>query len=306
MASDFKMTWFYGQASFGWSESWWKNAADINALAAPIEAYSNFRANMLSKRVSLLGIRVSVMKQERSGRIYLPGVTKTSDTGPVMTIPGTGFLDDVTQGSQLLTFDQIRATLRYELVSGTQRLCYRYLDGIPDQVSLTESSVTNFVDPTSWWDGYKAWRLFVKNNFTIHVTKDGTVGENKPIIQWVTQDPAGGLIGAVLDVTTPLVVAKGKEVQVSAVRMNNGAIRSPNGKWIVDSVVVETGVSQTIFLRSSETRDITQIKALGKIRTVKDLYAGFDQMTPYKVGTHKRGGPFGQLRGRLKTRNFVG
>jgi hypothetical protein len=304
--ADFKLTWFYGQAQFGWSESWWKTASNVNALASPIEAATNYRASMLSQRVSLLGLRVSCVKKERTGRVYLPGSSVAiQEGGTVISLPTNGALVDRVQVSDKLTFDQIRACLRYELLSGAQRLSYRYLDGIPDQVSLTESGVVDFSRPPDWWISFKAWSAYMSANFTIHTTRDYTEGESRPIIEWVTKDPAGGPIGAVLDVTTPLAVKKGDKVVVSAVRMRNGAIRSTNGTWTVDSITVQTGVSSTIFLRDSETRDITQIKALGKIRTVKDLLMPFDKITPYSVGTHKRGGPFGQLRGRLRTRNYV-
>jgi len=305
MAADFKITTFYGQGAFGWSESWWKNAATLGALQEPVGVMLALRQAMLSTRVACLGVRISTFRLDRTGRVYAPGISAMFRGGPSITIPEFGSIEDRPTGNDPITFDQVRACLRYEVVDGARRLSYRYLCGIPDQVSLTEPAVTHFGAPATWWLAYNAWRQYMRVNFLIHATKTGAVGETIPIIRWARIDAAAGVIGCVTKAGGPLNPLEGSRVVVTGVRMRARGVRSPNGVWVVDSTANGVAPEQTIYLRGSETRDIAQIKSPGKVRIQQDILVSFDDLFPFRTGIHRRGGPFGQLVGRRTTPQYI-
>lgn len=307
MAVDWKITFYFGQASFGWSESWYKNADDIIALKPAIEGYLKIRADMLGVQVSILGVRCSQVNTARVGRVFIAGLTPITNTDPPvnLTIPEKGNLAEDLAVKDPLSFDQIRACIRVETMAGQRRIGYKYLAGIPDQVSLTEPKVTSYQKPAVWWAAFKRLRAFIPQNLGVYATRLYNGTEDKLIVRWDKADAAPALIGAAINVADPINPGVGVKVALTGVRMKASGIRTPNGSWIVDHTSTGENSTQVIWLRNSELVDVTAIKSLGRIRLATPHIQAVTDLEPFRVGTHKRGGPFGQLRGRQTRKTYL-
>lgn len=305
MPITYKVTQYFSQANFGWSETWWKTVSAYGDLRLPVATLMLRRANMLGTQVNTIGLRISEEGNQRSTRLYEPGASDWVKGGPVIIVPRTGNIVDADFGQGIVGFDQVRACLRYEVLSGTKRLAFRYLCGIPDAVSATESAVTRFTEPAFWWDFYQAWRDWLLANFLIKATRSGADTDFKDIDAWTRSDAAPGnlILQIASDFTPPL--KKSNRIYVSQAKMKASGIRSPNGQWIVESVTPGVGTTVLVELRQSEIIDINYIKYLGKVRAVVKQFVPFSDLFPFRVGTHRRGGPFGQLRGRARSKLYV-
>lgn len=302
----FRISTFYGQAAFGWSETFWRDSPTIEGLHDFVEQLLALRAATLSQRVNFLGVRLSEDGNKRSSRLFIAGTTEMVKNGPVLAVPPNGLLADRPSGQDPLTFDQVRAALQLEVLIGSRRLAFRYFCGIPDQVSGSEPDVTNFGKPASWWTAFNAWRNYASTNFTVRTTRTYAAGEDRPITKWVQQDAAPGLVGIQTDFAPALSPKNTDKVTVTGARLRAPGFKSPNGVWQVDSVVNGVAPTQTIYLRNSTSLDITQIITPGTVRIQVKAFVTITDLKPFRVGIHKRGGPFGQLLGRRKTTKLVG
>lgn len=302
----FKVTTYYQQAHFGWSETWYRNANTITDLKDPLTNLLQKRRDMLTSIHLFSGVRISQEGVTRSGQVLLPGIsTLQGDEYPV-PVPYTGAKELGTLITSDIRPDQIRAALQLVIKAGTASLGIRYLAGIPDDVSRFEPGTTNFVNPSWWWQAYAAWRTAIINSWLVKVQVKTGAGTPQMISTWQKQATGGQLIGAVLPLGVSITVAPGDRVVVTGVRTRAGGQRGANGQWVVDSVTAGTSsTSQVIYLLNSAAIEPANFISLGKIRKQVYDYIAPSWITPHRVGTHRRGRPFGLLRGRVSTRRYA-
>lgn len=143
-----KVSLLFDDGRSGWSETYWKNAADLTALLVLAKGMAQARAQLLGFGASILEARVSDVGAATPALKRISQVAILS--GPQSTslvLNNSGFKVDIASTSLLVRF------------TGTSGRRYmRHLSGIPD--SLTQQDVQNGFSTTDpFWVG--VWNNFV-------------------------------------------------------------------------------------------------------------------------------------------------
>lgn len=298
------MTWFFGQAQSGWSETLWFPNGRGTQFYAELEELSAKRVDMLAANHNLLACRITDEGANRWTRLIVAGKSTRIDAGlPFILLPSRGKEDGV--GSDLEgPPDQVRAALQTEVVKDGQRIGLRYLAGIPDAISLTEPNTMDSDFGKKWWKLFNAWRVeLLTSGWAIQAIDKGT---NFPLINVITyrlRAAAPSVLGVVIPTSAAWTHTIGKKVALQGVKMTRRGLPSPNKTWIIDGVEADVPNAQrTIWLRGTESFDPDTFMTLGKVRAIEKAYVVPTHLEPLRVGIHKRGKPFGSPVGRRKTR----
>jgi len=283
----FRITTFFEQSGLGWSETWWHNADTMVSLASPLNNLLSARAKLLNADHKFSGVRVATYGVARKSRSFLPGPNAVSESVQVV-VPPQGTYPVPSAG---LPADQVRAVMQYECMVDALSLGTRYLSGIPDELSKTENNTVNFNSPVQWWQLWKNYVTTIKTSgFGIDVQTRGAANPDKPIIGYVRNALAPGLLGAVFALGSSPATARGSRVALRGAKMLNNGLKSPNGTWVVDSVVEDAPNSTvTVFLQNSAAFDPLSIKTLGAMRPILKGIVAPTLIDVRRVGTHKRG-----------------
>lgn len=299
-----RVTYFFGQASSGWSETWWHPDGLTTSLWDRITSFAEKRVAMLNTHHNLLAARVSEEGANRFTRLVLAGKrTRIDNGGKDVTLPGRGKEDGV-GGDIEGPPDQVRSAMQIEVIRLGKRIGLRYLAGFPDDISLTEPATLNTDFAKQWWKLFGAWRLQVINDgWTI---KELDKGAGFPLIAVQTyrlREAAPSVLGVVISSAQPFPNVVGQKVALQGVRTVSRGGWSPNGTYFIDGIDNNEMTGQrTIWLRGSEGYDPSDFATLGKVRAVSYTYVAPTWLEPLRVGVHKRGKPFGSPVGRRKIR----
>jgi hypothetical protein len=304
MSVPVRVTWFFGQAQSGWSETLWFPNGRGTQFYAELQELTVKRVDMLAANHSLLAVRVTDEGANRWTRLIVADKPTRIDAGlPIIKLPGRGKEDGV--GSNLEgPPDQVRAALQTEVVRDGQRIGLRYLAGIPDSITETEPKTFNDDFTKTWWKLFNNWRVeLLTSGWAIQALNKGT---NFPLIDVITyrlRAAAPSVLGVTISTSAAWTHTIGKKVALQGVKMTRRGLESPNKTWIIDGVESDVPNAQrTIWLRGTEAFDPDTFMTLGKIRAVEKSYVVPTHLEPLRVGIHKRGKPFGSPVGRRPTR----
>lgn len=299
----YRFTMFFGQDKLGWSETYYKQATSVTEIAPQLTAFMASRCAILTDIHKVDAVRMSTEGNQRQSKLFTPGPAEIAP-GVFCTLP---FQGSYPVGSQRLAYDQVRACIQLDLSKLGIRQSIRYLDGIPDETTATENASLNFGNPPVWWNLYRQWITYWKNNGWAIKFYDKSGGNpERRIDRWVVRAAAPNIAGIVVNDATPVDVVVGDRLKIRGVKMKYDGIRSPNGTWIVDEVLAPAVPgTQTIYLRSATDFDTTLIKSLGFARKLKFDYLVPDVIEGLRAGIHKRGKRFGTPLGRKKTIRYA-
>jgi len=300
----YRVTTFFGQANMGWSETWWTTQSTLNNALKVSSNLIGFRNDLLTQQHSILAVRVATEGSKAQSQLLLPGNQTLGNGGETINVPANG---DYPEGSSSLQYDQVRANLHCIYLLGGRRLSLRYMVGIPDVSSKTESATLDGINPAQWWLKWRQYHNYLMNaGWQIKCLERGSGNPERKIRRWVTRGTPPDVAGVQLAPGTTVAVEVGDEVQIKGVKMSSDGIRTPNRKWVVEDLIAGTSENgPTIYLRGSEGIDPSTIRILGTFRPVKYEYLTFDDYRALRVGVHKRGKAFGSPVGRAKTKRFA-
>lgn len=300
-----RVTYYFGQGSGGWSETWWHPDGISTSIWKRIEDLAKARVGALNTQHELVGVRVSEEGGDRFTRLFLGGgVTTINANSGTIDLPGRGAQEVISGKIQEGPPDQLRAAMHLEIIRGGRRIALRYLAGIPDSISLTENPTINKNPIQGWWDLFGNWRSKVlADGWTIKQLDKTAAFPLIAVQTYRLRDAAPSVLGVVIDSAQPWTIAVGGKVALQGVRMREAGWATPNKTYFVDGVEVNSTLGQrTIWLRASEGYDPSIFATLGKIRGVSYTYVAPEWIEPIRVGIHKRGKAFGSPVGRRKTR----
>lgn len=303
--SRYRCTWFYNQAQTGWSETWWTpDGISVTDLATKIRALTDARARMLTKAHILLAVRVSIEGVRRQTRLFIPPGFSFAQGSLVLPLRGDGVYDAT---SATRKSDQVRAAIQMEMRRQNEQISLRYLVGFPDIVSTTEPGALDRTVAQTWWDDLdNYYTVLFRDGWQIKRRSPVTVDPEHVVESWRLQAAAPGYIGFVLPgaVATGFVV--GGKVHVRNTRMRSPGLRSLNGEWYIDAIDSTLVPGKNVhWLRNSAGYDPADMTHPGTVQRVAYEYVAPDGYSPRRVGVHKRGRPFGLLRGRVTQKRYV-
>lgn len=307
MAGIYRVTSFFQQGSFGWSESWYLNAPSDSRLAASITRVMAMRMRLLNIQHTCGGVRISKEGDARYSRMILSGEDKEfNSAGVKISIPVKGS-SDIRGGQVEGPPDQVRAALQLEVIKEHRRVSLKYLAGFPDDISGTEPGTINKPPVHPWWDMFDDWKaVIISEGWSIKMIDKSAENLSLPVLNFTVRQNAPGVLGVQLPLNIPWTTGVGERCTLSGVRMRSDGIRSPNGTWTVDMVeTFQQAGMRIVYLRNALGFDPADIKTLGRVRSKKYVYAVPDLIAPYRIGIHKRGKPFDTPRGRVKVRTYV-
>ncbi len=299
----YRITAFFGQSNMGWSESYYYGTDSLTQLADQVNVLLQSRVDLLTTIHEIDGVRISIEGDHRKSKLVTAGPNEISP-GVFINVPAKGTYPG---GSQAIKYDQVRACMQIILAKTGVNLGRRYFDGVPDELTATENDSLNTGNPPLWWSKWNSFRSMWKNRGFAIKCLDKTAGNpERQIIRWVLRDTAPNVLGAVLNSAFALEVGVGDNIFVRGVKNKYSGIRSPNGKWVVDSIAVDDiAGTQTIYLRNATAFDPNIIKVLGFARKAKYVYTVPDVIETSRAGIHKRGKRFGTPVGRTATIRYA-
>lgn len=170
--------------------------------------------------------------------------------------------------------------------------------GIPDSLIRTDPEGPALVAVGAWWDAFKVWRSYLINNGWGWIGRQRTPA--KPVIKWQTQAVTGLLQAVLADADASFVL--NDLVLVSRVRVRMKGQRSPNGGPYQIRERSSAGGQTTYTLACTEAILPGNVCFSGTMREYALDIIPVEAADILKQGSHRRGGPFGLSRGRVKTR----
>jgi hypothetical protein len=297
----FRFTSYFQHANFGFSETVWKVGSSIQETFAAYNQLLTRRCKLIPDFMGHIATRISEEGVNRRTRLLLPGNNQLVQGGTVFNVPEKG---SYAPGGSAYPPDQIRAALQVELTKNGVFLSRKYMSGIPDKVSKTETGTLDLLNPPDWWGFWRDWsNYFTSNGFAIKSIDKTVANPERMIARYITRGEIPFQLGLVLPLEAALTVVQGDSVFLRAVKMKTVGLESPNGKWIVDEVENSALLqTQTVWLRNALGYDPGQFETLGKVRKVQYVYEAPDLIQQMRVGVHKRGKPGLTPAGRVKTR----
>lgn len=299
-----RVTFYFGQAQTGWSETWWYPPGISTALYAKTEIHARNRVDMLVANHTLIAVRITEEGANRSTRLFLSGgETLIDGTGQFINLPSRGKEDGVGTAVEGPP-DQVRAAMHLEVIKNGRRIGLRYLAGIPDKVSLTEDPTLGGSVQSIWWEHFAKYRqMLVNEGWAIKALDKGPDYPLIDVIGYRLRAAAPSVLGVVIPLAQPWTNTQGKKAALQGVKMVRRGLASPNKTWIIDGTEVDTpNGTRTVWLRGTEEFDPSTFLTLGKVRAVSHTYVVPTLIEPIRVGIHKRGKPFGSPVGRRVTR----
>lgn len=301
----YRMTMFFEQSGFGWSETYYTPNATGTQAAFKVQKMLDLRKEMLPPTVGIVGVRLADESFQRRSIFLVPRSGHQWPTnGVTLNVPGAGSFTVTGERDQ----DQVRAALQYRVQFDTDRSTTRYIATIPDLLSKTEFNSLDFAAVPEW---SKKLNLFYtelqSGGWLVRARKFTGDFAVKNVLTWRYKESTTGVIGVEVENTDALNVKAGDRVHIRNVRRTKTSRQgSMNGVWVVHSVVPgSTGVPQQIYLRTSEGLSPSDMKDPGKIQKVGfDLFP-IEAATSVRLGIHKRGKPSLTPRGRRLTRLFL-
>lgn len=305
----YRVSFNFAELGFGWSEAWYTRAQVSEASMGQLaRTYVDYRLQMLRNFAHFTGARlaevpnsVTILPGIRSSRLLIPGDNKypTQDDKLVMPEFGTYVKETDSEG-----MEQLRSNLQLRLAWGTTSTT-RYLVGVPDALSVTETGTVDFGKAPIWGGKYIQWANFVKANFAIAARSS------------LTDDPLFAVRGVAKDTSTPsklIIVFQalsnpgwevGQLIQLSGMRLKKDQPKvSINGRYHLDkfdaNVPASTFYSAT--LREATGVDPSVIKVFGTIRRIVKVRTSLTIIDGFRLGIHKRGRPSLTPRGRRLSR----
>lgn len=298
--SVYRVTFFWGQATDGASETYWTPDMSSVSAAKATESMLALRVAMMNTNQYVQGVRVALEGAVRRSSVMIPTKGIFADSGQWINIPAAGTITPTgTNGSA----DQYRAVLQHQWGFNDNRRTMRYLSGIPDAISATEPATLNFNAATSWWNAWNAWSTYlVTNAWGIKAQILAPQQAVYSVIGVVLQSAAPGYIGIQISATAAPSIAKGQKIALHGMRAAKGTRGSTmNGTWIADSMDT-SGLPEyvTVYLRSSQGIDPEAQRFTEKttLRPVNYQIYPIQQIIPFRCGIHKRGRPTMAPRGR--------
>lgn len=295
------MTVFFQGAKGGWSETW------VTAATTDLTAAEQFSRELIKKRLAMCGLGVS-MVGARVARV--PGTLRISR---LVDFDGMGKgLQDVPASSynQLTdpdteSADVIRTAILVRCRNtASQRQKNVWVAGIPDEVIMTNPEGPRGPAFTAWFSKYEMWRDELK------LRAWGWVGREKasPAVQPVQVRGVvfrgGGIdeLGVTVDPGS-IAATVGSKVQLTKFLTQPRGLPTLRGIYQVSEVSTTAVAGKTtLFLLRSSGIDPTVISQMGFVQLVDFANFTADEFTIYRQTAHKRGRPFGLLRGRASTR----
>lgn len=319
MADTFRVTMHFQHSYFGFSETWYLPNASYGSLLPKLRKMYDARNSLLEQQYSTLAIRIAKEDNTRHSRLLVTGDNDTSDMG-VKNFPvwdRGAYTDETAPPSWTFgpdNSDQTRAALQMQGLVGGKRVCLKYMAGVPDFVSLTEPKTVKDKDNGIWWGLFADYvKKIVNDGWCIKSlnklqTAAGDLPANPlvPVIGWAQRSTAPSILGMQMQLALPFSGVQGDRIILQGVRMKADGIKSPNGKWLIESVQTDSTTQvRTIWLRDTERHDPSTFKTLGKFRRELYTYTPLDNLDSVRMGIHKRGKPFFSPRGRAKTLRYA-
>ncbi len=318
MSDTFRATMHFQHSYFGFSETWYKPNTTYPALLSALGRLLYTRCGMLEQQYVPLAVRLAKEDDTRHSRLLTVGPNNMSDVGGGnFNVPDRGSYGDETVSPTADigpdNSDQTRASLQMIGLVAGKRVCLRYLAGVPDFVSLTEPKTVSDKNAGKWWKAYEDYtKAVVDDGWCIKSlnklqTASGDLPANPliPVIGYQSPSVSPGILGVQMPLAISFAGVQGDRILLQGVRMKEDGLKSPNGKWIIDSIVLNSITqTRTIFLRGTELFDPSLFKTLGKFRRELYTYTALTVFDFVRMGTHKRGKPFFSPRGRAKTRKY--
>ena len=302
--SVYKVTLMWNQSVMGVSETY--HTADVTPTTAlaRVQTFLQYRFAMLYPYQFAVGLRLATYGAKRQSVVLLPPYDRFPGTNSFLQIPSTG---NYKGESNQPNADQLRAVLQCRYSYDNTRAVYRYLSGIPDEVSYTEPNTVDFSKVPNWYQAFTAF----KNNLISggwQLRAKAITGINAPaaVTGVTSQAAAPSLLGIVLPAATAPPIVQGSQIQLQHFRPAKFT-RNPsvNGSWTVDSInTTLVPGSLIVYLRNSGTIDPTTVRitALSTIQLVSYQLFPIQQMDWVRIGIHKRGRPSMAPRGRRLSR----
>lgn len=296
----YRVTFFMGRAEFGWSETWWTVASSLETLVPKINAYTFARSAILPFSCEWLGVRVATEGAARAGRLFRPVSTPLYPGGPVVSIPAHGVGTTFDPGGM----DQPRVAMNMGVYSLGRRVAMRYLCPLPDEFTGAGSGSLLWASVGSYRSAFVNYSAMLSSQqWQIKARTPAGGALDHQVANWEIQDAPPNNIVAVLKPGESIAVTQGDEVILRGVKMVRRGLSSPNGVWIADTPSsAGTPAVQRIPLRNSGAFAPALFSKLGWLRVKAPVYISVDFVEGESLGIHKRGGPFGQRRGRASIR----
>jgi hypothetical protein len=283
-ATGVRFTMIFRDGSYGFSES------HTLAAAGTIAAAKNPAIDLLKARMQLMATGVAV----KTARLSKEGVRNDSrilgaDIITPIKPPGLPVGDPSGAGLDSNT-DQTKAAYQLRLESGDLHRSPLYLSGIPDYVIRYDANNNPIAPPPFWNEYLKLYIAELKKGWG-YVGVSEAAGALAPrAVVRVATDMGTGL----LQITTQaagLPYTSGQVVTLRGFKLTNRAYNTPNGRWQISAVAVDTPVAGqvTYTLRNSSGVSVNTITLLGTVEPLDYTTYAYDNVERIGPTTRKRG-----------------
>lgn len=304
----FAITIEWHQSVIGVSETYWtRGNVSLQLIPSRVQTLLQKRRNMMFTNQQWVGVRVSDLgdaagnlRGTRKSAFLIPGKRRLPGLDTYIDIPESGAIAITTTNSP----DQTRAALQLSMVLGNGRVTKRYLAGIPDNMSKYEPGTFDEAANPTWVAAFNSFAVELQNNWSVIGRVIDNDGAPINVTRLVQQTPAPGLVGIQVPSAATPTFQVGDKIHLTGFRPCPGERNWINKIWYVDSVVTDIPPAgqRTYWLRGSSAQDPAKIRIMGQVSKVIRGLVNIDQITPLRVGMHKRGRPSHAPHGRRKTR----
>lgn len=276
MPTNFKCNLFFGQGTYGWSETYYREEESYNACLEALDKLREKRIALLAKGASCIGSRVSDDAFQNDGQVLEPP-----------NVPVEQVNDPNEAG-----VDQPWTCLLLRLQAGPVYRRQLYIRGIPDEaVAFPFKQAENTVIGKKWWTRMRGFTSLLTTSWRLKTMKRVGVGFNGT--QLITVVPGVGLGTYVLTLTADVGVAPN-----SLIHLYRNARQS---QWNGNFRVIETGVRTVTVYNGRANPAIGQLK--GKARILDYQYPQITEALVVRWTHRDTGRPFDASRGRQRARN---
>lgn len=305
----YRVVFKFQEFGYGWSEAWYtRGDVSPSTLGTLVQTYVNLRLGMLRPYCNFESVRLAVVpddviigKAARSSRLLVAGNNKYPTEAETLKLGEFGTYAGVESDAGM---EQVRSNLQLRLFWGTNSTT-RYLVGIPDGLSITETGSCEFDRVPVWGAKYIAWAAFVKDKLAIAAHTPEATDHTYEVraVSDSTESPSH-LEFQVPDTPTQGWTV-GDKIQVSGFRYKRSVLHpSMNGRYKLHTIALGTPRSgvNTYTMREIVGIPAADIKVLGTIRRIQRRRTAIEGIDPFRVGIHKRGKSSSVPRGRRLTR----
>lgn len=304
----YRVTMFLTQSTMGWSETYWTRTNVAATNIAPMISGLTAKRSMVAwtnqqfagVRVADLGTDVNELVGKRKSILLLPGAGKLN--GVSYGIPTTGSLS-VTGVVNEPRPDQVRSALNLRLGWGDGYSTTRYLVGVPDKVSSTEPATLDLGADGLYLTSLNAWRAELTDRWAILAKVQPPDEPYIPGRGLTRREASPTDLGVLVDSTATPSILFGEKVHLRGWRSKKKGVISLNGTYRVSGVNTTLSPGQVIYyIGNTAGANPFDYPIFGTIQRVRNYLAAIQEVTPVRVGIHKRGRPSTAPRGRRLTR----